>query len=86
MACLLFMENYVVLSLWQKSLSSICIIDRLYKVPAPRMADNAIMGIWMETEDTAGNVVKVIRLIESEAIWENALTLTVRSTYVVFRA
>ena len=36
--------------------------------------DNDIMGIWMETEDAAGNVEKVIQLIESEAILENDLT------------
>ncbi len=36
--------------------------------------DNDIIGIWMETEDAAGNVEKVIQLIESEAILENDLT------------
>ena len=36
--------------------------------------DNDIMGIWMETEDAAGNVEKVIQLIESETILENDLT------------
>lgn len=36
--------------------------------------DNDIMGLWMETEDAAGNVEKVIQLIESEEILENDLT------------
>lgn len=35
--------------------------------------DNDVMAIWMETEDVAGNVEKVIRLIESEEILENDL-------------
>ena len=35
--------------------------------------DNDVMAIWMETEDAAGNVEKVIRLIESEEILENDL-------------
>ncbi len=36
--------------------------------------DDDIMGIWLETYDAAGNVAKVIRLIESEEILENDLT------------
>ncbi len=36
--------------------------------------ENDIMGIWLETEDAAGNVEKVIHLIESEEILENDLT------------
>lgn len=36
--------------------------------------DNDIMGIWLETDDAAGNVAKVIQLIESEEILENDLT------------
>lgn len=35
--------------------------------------DNDVMAIWMETENAAGNVEKVIRLIESEEILENDL-------------
>ena len=36
--------------------------------------DGDIMGLWLETDDAAGNVEKVIRLIESEEILENDLT------------
>ena len=36
--------------------------------------DNDIMGIWLETEDAAANVEKVIQLIESEEILENDLS------------
>lgn len=36
--------------------------------------DNDIMALWLETEDAAGNVEKVISLIESEEILENDLT------------
>jgi myo-inositol-hexaphosphate 3-phosphohydrolase len=36
--------------------------------------DNDIMAIWLETEDAAGNVEKVITLIESEEILENNLS------------
>ena len=36
--------------------------------------DNDIMGLWMETEDAAANVEKVIQLIESEEVLENDLT------------
>ena len=32
------------------------------------------MGLWLETDDAAGNVEKVIRLIESEEILENDLS------------
>ena len=35
--------------------------------------DNDVMALWLETEDAAGNVGKVIELIESEAILENDL-------------
>lgn len=35
--------------------------------------DNDVMAIWLETEDAAGNVEKVIKLIESEEILENDL-------------
>ncbi len=36
--------------------------------------DNDVMALWLETEDAAGNVEKVISLIESEEILENDLT------------
>ena len=36
--------------------------------------DGDIMGLWLETDDAAGNVERVIRLIESEVILENDLT------------
>ena len=36
--------------------------------------ENDIMGIWLETEDAAAYVEKVIQLIESESILENDLT------------
>ncbi|MCR5118882.1 MAG: hypothetical protein K6B44_04600 [Lachnospiraceae bacterium] len=36
--------------------------------------DNDVMAIWLETEDAAGNVEKVISLIESEEILDNNLT------------
>ena len=36
--------------------------------------DNDVMAIWLETEDAAGNVEKVISLIESEEILDNDLT------------
>ena len=36
--------------------------------------DGDVMAIWLETEDAAGNVDKVISLIESEQILENDLT------------
>ena len=35
--------------------------------------DNDIMALWLETEDAAENVGKVIELIESEVILENDL-------------
>lgn len=35
--------------------------------------DNDVMAIWLETEDAAENVEKVISLIESEEILENDL-------------
>ena len=35
--------------------------------------DGDVMAIWLETEDAAGNVEKVIKLIESEEILENDL-------------
>ena len=36
--------------------------------------DNDVMAIWLETEDAAENVERVIKLIESEEILENDLT------------
>lgn len=36
--------------------------------------DNDVMALWLETEDAAGNVEKVIALLESEEILENNLT------------
>lgn len=36
--------------------------------------DGDIMGLWLETNDAAGNVEKVIRLIESEEILGNDLS------------
>ena len=36
--------------------------------------DNDIMGLWLETEDAAGNVEKIIELIESEEVLENDLS------------
>ncbi len=36
--------------------------------------DGDIMGLWLETDDAAGNVEKVIRLIESEEILGNDLS------------
>ena len=36
--------------------------------------DNDVMAIWLETEDAAGDVEKVISLIESEEILDNNLT------------
>ena len=35
--------------------------------------DNDVMAIWLETEDAAENVERVIKLIESEEILENDL-------------
>ena len=36
--------------------------------------DNDVMALWLETEDAAENVEKVIALLESEEILENDLT------------
>ena len=36
--------------------------------------DNDVMAIWLETEDAAENVERVIKLIEAEEILENDLT------------
>lgn len=33
--------------------------------------DNDIMALWLETDNAAGNVGKVIELIESEVVLEN---------------
>ncbi len=35
--------------------------------------DNDVMAIWLETEDAAENVERVIKLLESEKILENDL-------------
>ena len=35
--------------------------------------DNDVMAIWLETEDAAENVERVIKLLESEEILENDL-------------
>ncbi len=55
--------------------------DRINKYTEGAVTDNGydyldadIMSLWLETDDAAGNVEIVIRLIESEEILENDLT------------